>query len=274
MATTTQTVHLDDLTPALHLHHLQAADTTILTTDSSPEPAVPPQPQLTTLRKSIITLQLSGTNFLSSLATGLLTVGLPSIAADLGLPAELLLWPASVYGLATGSTLLLAGSVADIIGVRSVDLAGCFALGAFLLGSGFARTGEQLVAFRAVAGVAQSLHLSASVALVAAALPKGRQRNVAFSCLGLSQPLGFSVGLVVGGVLVDTIGWRTGWWLAGGLTLLLALVGLWALPAGTEQRGFKGTLQELKTKVDWVGAALASTFMATLSYFLTWVASP
>ena len=79
-----------------------------------------------------------------------ITVGLPRLALDLSLPPELFLWPSSVYGLATGSTLLLAGSIADVVGPRVVDLAGCFCLAFFFLASGFAQTGPQLVTFRAV----------------------------------------------------------------------------------------------------------------------------
>jgi len=230
-------------------------------------------PRISQLRQAILVLQLSGVNLLTSAVNGLITVGLPRIAADLALPPELYFWPASVYGLATGSALLLSGAVADILGARAVDLAGCFALGLFVLGSGLARTGSQLVAFRAVQGLAAALHLASSVGLVAAHVPRGRARNLAFSCLGLSQPLGFSLGLVVAGILVDTVGWRFGWYLAGAATLLLACAGLWALPREPAPRSWAVVLADLAYKIDWVGALLASAFMTTLSYLLAYVPS-
>ncbi|SCO92591.1 uncharacterized protein FRV6_16719 [Fusarium oxysporum] len=90
---------------------------------------------------------------------------------------------------------------------------------------------------------------------------------MSFACLGLSQLLGFTFGLVIGGVLVDTVGWRSGWYLYGGATLLLSAVGLWALPK-SEPLGFRNTFGDLISRVDWIGALLASASMASLSYFL------
>lgn len=71
---------------------------------------------------------------------------------DLQLLPSLAFWPASVSGLATASTLRLAGSVADVVGPRWVDLVGCFASGALMIGSGASRKGTELVALRALQG--------------------------------------------------------------------------------------------------------------------------
>ncbi|KAF4981147.1 hypothetical protein FZEAL_2981 [Fusarium zealandicum] len=220
------------------------------------------------LQKAAVTFQLSGVNFASSAVNGLVVVGLPRMTQDLNLPQSLAFWPSSVAGLATASTLLLAGSVADAVGPRSVDLIGCIASGAFMLGCGFVQKGEDLVVLRALQGIGLALHLSSSVALVTKILPRGRGRNTAFACLGLSQPLGFSFGLVIGGVLIDTIGWRAGWYLYGGITLLLSAIGTWSLPKSEPVGSFQNLVHNVKTKVDWVGALLASIFMALLSYFL------
>ncbi|KAL9560707.1 hypothetical protein ACKAV7_015198 [Fusarium commune] len=111
------------------------------------------------------------------------------------------------------------------------------------------------------------MHFSSSVALVADTQPRGQSRNISFACLGLSQLLGFTFGLVVGGVLVDTVGWRSGWYLYGGATLLLSAVGLWSLPK-SEPLGFRNTFGDLISRVDWIGALLTSASMASLSYFL------
>ncbi|KAJ9137115.1 Aminotriazole resistance protein [Pleurostoma richardsiae] len=232
---------------------------------AAPEPA-------TKIRSRVqivaMTGMLSGVNFTNSAITGLVTVGLPAIATDLALPSTLAFWPASVSGLATASTLLLAGAASDVIGPRTVDLIGCFANGAAMMGAAAVRGGEDLVALRALQGVAMSLHFAASVAILTENLPRSRARNIAFSCLGLSQVLGFSFGLVIGGVLVDTLGWRAGWYLYGGITLLLAGVGLWALPSHGRKRTFTQVMQDMLAKVDWVGALLASAFMALSCYLL------
>ncbi|KAM5350996.1 hypothetical protein ACJ41O_003719 [Fusarium nematophilum] len=265
MSTQTQTLvsHLDEKPPSEGVPPL----TLDSDGDSNSDSDTHKSGHTSRLRKVVITIQLSGVTFTSSLINGLVIVGLPAITKDLQLPPSLAFWPASVSGLATASTLLLAGSVADVLGPRWVDLVGCFASGALMIGSGASRKGTELVALRALQGVGLALHLASSVAIITQVLPHGRGRNLAFSCLGLSQPLGFSVGLVLGGAFVDTVGWRVGWYLSGGLTLFLAVVGLWALP-GREARGFGDLVRDLRTKIDWIGAVLASTFMTLLCYLL------
>lgn len=121
--------------------------------------------------------------------------------------------------------------------------------------------------FRALQGIAISLCFPTSVAIVANAVPSGRKRNIGFSCLGLVQPAGFSVGLVLGGVFLDTVGWRVGYYICGGLTLTLFLVSIWALPP--DQAVAEGpNLPRLRTEIDWIGAVMACTCLALFSYVL------
>lgn len=230
-------------------------------------------PRLSRFRKITIVTQLSGVNFASSAINGLVVVGLPTITKAVNLPPDLAFWPTSVSNLATASTLLLAGSVADTIGPRTVNLAGCIANGAFILGAGLSQTGPQLVVMRALQGIGYAMHLASSVAIVTHAIPRGRPRNFAFSCLGLSSPLGFSFGLVLGGVLQDLIGWRSAWYIYGGLTLTLAAIAFWALPKANYTRSWRSTMYNIRHTIDWVGALLASTFMALLSYLFAYVFS-
>ncbi|KAF4272439.1 hypothetical protein KXX16_005415 [Aspergillus fumigatus] len=236
------------------------------TNPRSAENARPKSPE-SQLRKVVVLSQLFAVTLTASVINGLVIVGLPTITKDLQLPPSLSFWPSSVNSLATASTLLLAGSLADTVGPRWVELVGSFASGALMIGQGVARTGQELVVLRALQGVGLAMHLASSVSIVTQLLPPGRSRNVAFSCLGVSQPLGFSLGLVVGGVLVDTIGWRSGWFLSGGITLVFSVGGLWALPRSKSMQ-YSDLLHNVRTTIDWVGAGLASAFMALLCYLL------
>lgn len=220
-------------------------------------------------RAIMVVTQLAGINFATSAINGLVIVNLPRMTTDLHLPKELSFWPASVFSLATASTLLLAGAIADTaVGPRRVDLLGCAVNSATMIGAGLARTGTALVALRALQGVGYAMHLASSVSIVTRITVSGRGRNIAFSCLGLSQPLGFSFGLVLGGVLEETIGWRAGWYLYGGLCALLSAAGFWAIPADNKRQAHTavGVLSGLKRNVDWVGVLLASAFMALICY--------
>ncbi|EHK20863.1 uncharacterized protein TRIVIDRAFT_192541 [Trichoderma virens Gv29-8] len=217
-------------------------------------------------RTVIVIAALSAVNFLSSLSTGLLTIGLPRMALDIGLPEYLIAWPSSVYALTSGCCLIIAGSIADTVGNRIINLIGCLFLGCFMVACGLSRTGIELIMFRSFQGIAVSLCLPTSIAIVAGITKSGRQRNIGFSCLGFVQPLGFSLGLVLGGVLLDTVGWRMGWYLCGGITLVLFFISLWALPMGKKLEG--GILLRLKRDIDWIGTVLSSTSLGLLSYVL------
>jgi len=120
--------------------------------------------------------------------------------------------------------------------------------------------------FRAMQGIAVSLCLPTSVAIVANAAPSGRKRNIGFSCLGFVQPIGFSLGMVLGGVFLDTMGWRFSYYLCGSSSLALFAVSLWALPMDAAIEG--SALDKLKNEIDWVGAVVASTSLGLFSYIL------
>ncbi|KAK6385670.1 hypothetical protein LTS17_001240 [Exophiala oligosperma] len=288
-STGTHTVVLSDLTPPTHHGHTTPLHTRISsspntdTNDNStttiPDASIDVNASIegedTTstslgvgVRTAVIIFQLSAINFLASFANGVIVVGLPAIAQDISLSQELYLWPSSIYGLTSGAALLLAGSIADVVGSRVVDLTGIVAAGVSTLACGLSRTGVQLVIFRGFMGVAMSMHLPCSVSMVTQTVPSGKPRNIAFSCLGLSQPLGFSFGLVLGGVFVDTTGWRTGFYVPGASILAFAALGFFVLAAPDTLTATKGKLHGLKTKVDWVGAIIASGGLAMLSYVL------
>jgi MFS family permease len=223
------------------------------------------------LQLAMTILQPSLVNFFGSFTSGIITVGLPIIASSTSLQRSLYLWPTSVYSLTSGATLLIAGSAADIIGARRVEVCGIFLLGIFILACGFAQSGIQLVMFRALQGIALAMHIPASVSIIASAVPAGRARNIGFGCLGLSQPLGYSFGTVLSGIMIERIGWRSGFYLSGAATLAAAAGSWLTLPKakpGAESITTGDLLKKLGREVDWVGGTIAGSGLAVLSYVL------
>ncbi|KAL0934518.1 MFS transporter [Colletotrichum truncatum] len=203
---------------------------------------------------------------ISSLLAGIVTVCIPAMAKDVNLESSLLLWPASVYALTCGCTLLLSGAMADLFGARKLYLLGCFFQSAFTLACGLARTGIQLIMFRAFAGVAISMCLPSAVSIITHAFAPGKRRNIGFASMGGGQPIGFSVGLSVGGVFTDTIGWRWGFHIAAIINTVIFLIALKWLPSLGKREPV--TWNRFLTEVDWIGAFLASAFLAMVSYIL------
>jgi MFS family permease len=173
--------------------------------------------------------------------------------------------PASVYALSCGCTLLLSGSVADVVGSRSMYLTGCGLLVAFTIGCGLSHTGIQLVVFRAFSGIAISFCLPSAVSIITTTFSAGQRRNVAFACLGASQPAGFSLGLVLGGVLIDSTGWRVGYYVVAGANVFIVITAIWGLPRDPRKVA-PITWERLLLEIDWVGALVASTSLGLLSY--------
>ncbi|KAI8625242.1 MFS general substrate transporter [Xylariaceae sp. FL1651] len=217
-------------------------------------------------RAVIVITQLLGLSLFSSFCNGVVVVALPAIANTLHLQESLLLWPTSVFYLTAGSCLLIAGSIADVAGPKSVNMVGALLGAAFALGCGLARTGGELIAFRALQGIANAIIVPSSISIISASVEHGRPRNLGFACLGFAGPIGFSLGLVLGGVFVDSIGWRPAFYLAGAASFILVLMGIWALPRDARPRSGRSIWKRLASEVDWVGAVLASTGLATLSY--------
>ncbi|KAF2035703.1 MFS general substrate transporter [Setomelanomma holmii] len=238
------------------------------------------------LKLTLTILQPCVINFFGSFTSGTITVGLPTIASSLSLQRSLYTWPASVYALTSGAmlfsrvgisplTLLIAGSVGDIIGAHPVELMRIFLLRLFALICGFAQSGVQLVVFRALQGIALAMHIPASVALITASIPAGRARNIGFGCIGMSQPLGYPFGLVLSGLMIEKAGWRSSFYLAGAGILLGAVTSWATLPKQKNESELTGLalLKKLRNEVDWVGGSVASAGLTMLSYVLATISA-
>ncbi|KAK5989466.1 MFS-type transporter 1 [Cladobotryum mycophilum] len=220
---------------------------------------------LSLLQTCVVIFGLSGVAFCNSMTAGLLTVGLPVIAEDLDLPEHLLLWPSSAYALACGCCLLLAGSIADRVGDRAVNLVGAVLMAASIAGTSVSKTGAQLIAFRVLQGIAVSMCLPTGVSILTRSLPPGRARNIGFSCLGTTQPLGFSVGLVMEGALEELGQWRYGYYISTAILGFFIVANWINLPA--DVRPFElSSFSSLATDIDWIGVLIASTGLGLISY--------
>ncbi|KAK4942309.1 hypothetical protein LTR10_017916 [Elasticomyces elasticus] len=207
---------------------------------------------------------ITGVTGISSLLTGMVTVMLPKMAKDLDISDAVLLWPTSIYALTCGCSLILAGAVADVVGSRVMYLLGCFLQSVFTLACGLAQDSLQLILFRGLAGIAIAFCLPSAVSLITAYFPHGQRRNAAFAAMGGGQPIGFSIGLVIGGVLADGPGWRVGFYIAAAVNTVLLVVAFWCLPRVPQLAAM--SFHRLRTEIDWPGALILSTSLGLLSY--------
>lgn len=164
--------------------------------------------QISKTRGVTVIVTLAGISFLNTMGSGILIAALPRIGREVNLAPALLLWPAAVFALSAGCLLLIFGAAADAIGAKPVWIVGSYLFVVFTVALGFAKTGLQVIMFRMLLGAAISMCLPTAVSLITNTFPKGPWRNVAFAMNGMGQPLGYAIGLVLGGIFTDTIGWR------------------------------------------------------------------
>ncbi|RBQ77575.1 hypothetical protein VDGD_01883 [Verticillium dahliae] len=268
-----KTFHPDDVTPAAS--GLLANEST---QSPSRDPAPPgPVPVTTKLQISkakgiTVIVTLAGVSFLNTMGSGILTAALPRISRDVGLSEALILWPAAVYALAAGCLLLIFGAIADVVGPKQMWVTGSFLFIVFTVAVGLAQTGLQLILFRTMLGVAISICLPTTVSLITNTFPRGTWRNVAFAMNGMGQPLGYALGLVLGGIFTDTIGWRWAYHMMAGINLCLSLASIWSLPS-VRQASEKRWTRRLVEDIDWVGALIMSVALVLLLYVLAMTSS-
>lgn len=143
-------------------------------------------------------------------------------------------------------------------------LTGCVLQSGFTLASGLSQTGMQMIVFRAFAGIAISFCLPSAVSIITSTFPEGKSRNIAFASMGGGQPIGFSLGLTLGGVFAETIGWRWGFHIAAIINTAVFVIGFFGLPAVDDKQPHMWS--RLKNDIDWIGITIGSASLAMLSY--------
>jgi EmrB/QacA subfamily drug resistance transporter len=151
---------------------------------------------------------LAVAQFVVVLDASIMNIALPSISADLGVPTEDLSWIINAYVLTFGGFLLLGGRLADLLGRRRIFVTGLLLFGAASLAGGLAATQGQLVAARAVQGLGGALLAPAALSLLTTLFPAGAERNKALSIWGAVAGSGGAAGVLLGGVLTETLGWE------------------------------------------------------------------
>jgi EmrB/QacA subfamily drug resistance transporter len=135
-------------------------------------------------------------------------VALPSIQDDLGFSQSSLAWVVNAYLIAFGGLLLLAGRLGDLISRRGVFLAGLAVFTVASLVCGLAQSQEVLVGARFVQGLGGAMTSAVILGMIVTMFPEPAEQAKAIGVYGFVASAGGSVGLLVGGVLTQSINWH------------------------------------------------------------------
>ncbi|QTZ91836.1 MFS transporter [Streptomyces auratus] len=192
-----------------------------------------------------------------SLDATILNVALPSIQHDLHASVSGMQWTIDAYTLVMASLLMLAGSTADRLGRRRVFVVGLvvFALGSLLCslapGLGW------LVVFRMVQAVGGSMLNPVAMSIITNTFTEPRERARAIGVWGGVVGISMAAGPVLGGLLVQSIGWRSIFWINVPIGALALFLTLRYVPESRAPR---------PRRVDPVGQLLVITLLGSLTY--------
>jgi EmrB/QacA subfamily drug resistance transporter len=176
-------------------------------------------------RKAATLALLAFAMLIVSLDQYVVVVALPEIGRDLGYSAQTLQSVISAYAVASAGFLLLGGRAADLLGRRRMFVAGLALYAGASLAGGIATVAEVQLGARAVQGLGGALVFPATLSLVNTTFAEGRERNRALAVWGGAGAAGLVVGVLLGGVLTQALGWEAVFFVnvpLAGLAILLA----------------------------------------------------
>ncbi|MGH3415196.1 MAG: MFS transporter [Actinocrinis sp.] len=177
-----------------------------MTTDMTEESEAG-QPRFTR-RQRLILLVLVGAGFMFAIDLTILNIALPLVGAGVGLGLTGLPWVISAYALPAAGFTLLFGRLGDLFGRRRLFLAGIGLLVAASVLGGFSTGPAVLLTARTLQGLAAALAIPSALALLTTTFSEAARRARVLGLNGAVLTSGFTVGALVGGTLINWLGWR------------------------------------------------------------------
>ncbi|MGC9538442.1 MFS transporter [Streptomyces sp. UG1] len=214
-------------------------------------------PELSPRRRVLVLAICCMSLLIVSLDTTALNVSLPAMQRDLGASTSGLQWTIDAYTLVLASLLMLAGSTADRIGRKRVFMTGLvlFTIGSALCSA--APSLESLIVFRMVQAVGGSMLNPVAMSIITNTFTEPRERARAIGVWGGVVGISMAAGPLVGGLLVDSVGWRAIFWVNLPVGLAALLLTLRFVPESRAPRA---------RRLDPVGQLLVISLFGALTY--------
>ena len=166
------------------------------------------------------------------LDTTIVNVALPSIKSDLGFSETSLAWVVNAYMLTFGGFLLLGGRLGDLYGHRRFFLLGITLFTVASLACGLASSQTFLIAARAIQGLGGATVTAVALSLIMDLFSEPADRAKAMGVYGFVCAGGGSIGVLLGGLLTDTLDWHWIFLVNLPIGAIVFALSMWLLPAG------------------------------------------
>jgi EmrB/QacA subfamily drug resistance transporter len=195
--------------------------------------------------------------FMVVLDVSIVNVALPSMQRSLHFSISNAQWVVNAYILTFGGFLLLGGRAADIFGRRRVYLTGITIFTLASIGAGFASSGTQMIAVRALQGIGGAILSPATLTIIVTTF-HGARLPKAIGAWSAVAGAGGAVGGLLGGILTGYASWRWVFFINVPFGILAAVMALLFL---REMRN-----RDAAVKLDITGAMLVTGSLASLIY--------
>lgn len=190
----------------------------------------------------------------------IVNVALPTIQRELHFSSANLQWIVTGYALTFGSLLLLSGRAGDLLGRRRLLVIGLVVFVVSSLTCGLAQSSVMLVVSRIVQGIGGAMISPTALALLTTNNPEGPARNRALGLWQAAAAGGASMGVVLGGILVEYVNWRAIFLINVPIVAILLLLIPRTLPPSAPKTG---------VQLDYGGATLITLSLASLIFGLS-----
>ncbi len=211
-------------------------------------------------RKWLALVLLCAVQFMVVLDVAIVNVALPTIKNALDFSDANLQWVVSAYTLTFGGFLMLGSRIADLLGRKRLFIGGLVLFSAASLACGLSQSDTQLIVFRAIQGLGAAVISPAALAILTTTFSEGEERNKALAIWGAIAGTGGAVGVLLGGILTDQVGWEWIFFLNVPIGLIVILAGQRVLHESRVELGSRS--------LDIAGAILVTAGLTLLVYGL------
>ncbi|HVB12522.1 MAG TPA: MFS transporter, partial [Nitrososphaerales archaeon] len=212
-------------------------------------------------RRSAVLALLVTAQFVVVLDFSIVQIALPTMRTELGISLADSQWIVSAYGLTFAGLLLLSGRMSDLYGRRRLFSIGLVVFAFSSLAGGLAPSEFVLIAARAVQGVGAAIASATGLSLIVVSFSEGPERNRALSVFSAVSSAAFAAGVILGGVLTASLGWRSIFFINVPIGIVAAILTPRFI---AESRG-----QSADRRLDFPGAIAVTAGFSLLVYALT-----
>ncbi|KAH7057545.1 major facilitator superfamily domain-containing protein [Linnemannia elongata] len=238
-------------------------DTPISTTAPPPEKSHLPWYCRLNQMKGLLLALVSMAQMLDIINVASVTIALPNIQEEVGYSTDQLQWVTSAYALAYGAFLLIGGRFGDLFGHRRIYIFGVTWFSIWAIVNGFAKDPIIMSVGRALQGMGAGFTVPSALAILTTTYPVGPERTFALAVFGGTGAAGSVIGVLLGGILGSTIGWRWIFYLTAMLGFIMSFLGFIVTPAS------KGESKIIDRRIDFVGVSTFTIGIVCVIFYLS-----